>query len=221
MPMRTKYLFVVSMDVDPNKEDLFDEVYDTEHLPNLLKVPGVRGATRMAGEPIAMSIAGTEKRLAHDGAGYCAIDEIDGPRPHQPRVRQGGGGGALAKSSATLHAQSVSRALQDALAAGRRLCGELLSSAGNAGAIVDRRPPTRPSAAGKPRRGPPSPKASVPAANRRTRSGVICDARRRAARGLCRSSATAGDGLVAARCSRRDRLLQDRVLLALASCELA
>ena len=83
-------------------------------LPNLLTVPGVRGATRMAGEPIAMSIAGTEKRLAHDGAGYCAIDEIDGPRPHQPRVRQGGGGGALAKSSATLHAQSAPRALQGA-----------------------------------------------------------------------------------------------------------
>jgi hypothetical protein len=26
---------------DPDKETLFNEVYDTEHVPNLLKVPGV------------------------------------------------------------------------------------------------------------------------------------------------------------------------------------
>ena len=39
------------MDVDADKEALFNEIYDTEHIPNLLKVPGVRGVTRMAGEP--------------------------------------------------------------------------------------------------------------------------------------------------------------------------
>jgi MFS family permease len=42
------------MDVDADKEALFNEVYDTEHIPNLLKVPGVHGVTRMAGEPFAM-----------------------------------------------------------------------------------------------------------------------------------------------------------------------
>ena len=31
MPITSKYLFVASMDVDPDKEDLFNEVYDTEH----------------------------------------------------------------------------------------------------------------------------------------------------------------------------------------------
>ena len=30
MPITSKYLFVASMDVDPDKEDLFNEVYDTE-----------------------------------------------------------------------------------------------------------------------------------------------------------------------------------------------
>jgi hypothetical protein len=45
MPINTKYLFVASMDVDPDKEDLFNEVYDTEHIPNLLKVPGVRSVS--------------------------------------------------------------------------------------------------------------------------------------------------------------------------------
>jgi hypothetical protein len=79
MPMSSKYLFVVSMDVDPNKEALFNEVYDTEHIPNLLKVPGVRAVTRMTGEPFAVSIAGAEKKVAHDGPRYSAVYEIDGP----------------------------------------------------------------------------------------------------------------------------------------------
>ena len=80
MPISAKYLFVVSMDVDPGKEALFNEVYDTEHIPNLLKVPGVRAVTRMAGEPFAVSIGGAEKKVAHDGPCYSAVYEIDGPQ---------------------------------------------------------------------------------------------------------------------------------------------
>jgi hypothetical protein len=51
MPINSKYVFVASMDVDLDKEDLFNEVYDTEHVPNLLNVPGVHAATRIKGEP--------------------------------------------------------------------------------------------------------------------------------------------------------------------------
>jgi hypothetical protein len=40
MPINSKYVFVASMDVDLDKENLFNEVYDTEHIPNLLNVPG-------------------------------------------------------------------------------------------------------------------------------------------------------------------------------------
>ena len=79
MPIGSKYLFVVSMDVDADKEALFNEVYDGEHIPHLLKVPGVHAVTRMAGEPFALSIGGAEKQVAHDGPRYCAIYEIDGP----------------------------------------------------------------------------------------------------------------------------------------------
>jgi hypothetical protein len=79
MSINSNYLFVVNMDVDVDKEALFNEIYDTEHIPNLLKVPGVRGVTRMAGEPFAMSIGGAEKKVAHDGPRYSAIYEIDGP----------------------------------------------------------------------------------------------------------------------------------------------
>jgi len=79
MPIESNYLFVVS-DVDPDKEGLFNEVYDTEHVPNLLKVPGVRAAARMAGEPFVLNIGGEEKRIAQDGPRYTAIYEIDGPQ---------------------------------------------------------------------------------------------------------------------------------------------
>jgi hypothetical protein len=67
------------MDVDPAKEALFNEVYDTEHVPNLLKVPGVHAVARMAGEPFSLSIGDEEKRVAQDGPRYCALYEIDGP----------------------------------------------------------------------------------------------------------------------------------------------
>jgi hypothetical protein len=80
MPISSKYLFVVSMDVDADKEALFNEVYDTEHVPNLLKVPGVRAVARMAGENFAVSIGGAEKKVAHEGPRYSAVYEIDDPR---------------------------------------------------------------------------------------------------------------------------------------------
>jgi hypothetical protein len=57
MSINSNY-FVVNMDVDADKEAVFNEIYDTEHIPNLLKVPGVREVTRMAGEAFAMSIGG-------------------------------------------------------------------------------------------------------------------------------------------------------------------
>jgi hypothetical protein len=79
MPIVSKYLFVASMDVDPDKEELFNEVYDTEHLPNLLKVPGVQSVARMVGEPFAISIGGEEKRMPHDGPRHSALYEIDSP----------------------------------------------------------------------------------------------------------------------------------------------
>jgi hypothetical protein len=79
MPIGSKYLFVASMDVDADKEDIFNEVYDTEHIPNLLKVPGVRAVARLHGEPFAISLGGEEKKVAHDGPRYSAIYEIDSP----------------------------------------------------------------------------------------------------------------------------------------------
>jgi hypothetical protein len=79
MSITSKYLFVASMDVDPDKEALFNEVYDTEHVPTLLKVPGVHAVSRVQGEPFTVSIGGEEKRVAHEGPRHSALYEIDGP----------------------------------------------------------------------------------------------------------------------------------------------
>src|SRR5262249_33631394 len=68
LTINSKYVFVASMDVDPDKEALFNEIYDTEHIPNLLKVPGVRSATRIKGEAFEVSIAGVTRTVAHEGA---------------------------------------------------------------------------------------------------------------------------------------------------------
>ena len=80
MPIGSKYLFVVSMDVDPDKEALFNEVYDTEHVPYILKVPGVRAATRKVGEALTHSIGGVQTKKEHEGPRYAAIYEIDSPQ---------------------------------------------------------------------------------------------------------------------------------------------
>ena len=80
MRLAKKYLFVVAMDVQPDKEALFNEVYDTEHIPLLSKVPGVGAITRLKTEPAAFNIGGERKVL--DGAGmahYVAIYELDSP----------------------------------------------------------------------------------------------------------------------------------------------
>ena len=79
MPINSKYLFVASMDVTPEKEALFHEVYDTEHVPTLLKVPGVHSVTRIEGEPFSVSIGGVEKRVTPEGPRHSAVYEIDGP----------------------------------------------------------------------------------------------------------------------------------------------
>jgi hypothetical protein len=79
MPINARYVFIASMDVDADKEALFNEVYDTEHIPALLGVPGVRSAARLKGEAFAVSIGGVSNPVTHAGPVYSAIFEIDSP----------------------------------------------------------------------------------------------------------------------------------------------
>jgi hypothetical protein len=52
---RTPYVFWVLMDIEPHREQLFNELYDVEHVPLLLKLPGcvnvARYRTDTPGEP--------------------------------------------------------------------------------------------------------------------------------------------------------------------------
>src|SRR5256714_736642 len=78
MAGKAKFVFIASMDVEPAKEALFNEVYDTEHVPLLLKVPGVLAATRVKTEPLTMIIGGERKTSVVEGEPrYSAIYELE------------------------------------------------------------------------------------------------------------------------------------------------
>ena len=77
---KAKYVMIVSMDVDPEHEALFNEVYDQEHIPNLSKVPGVLGIVRYKREELIMSIGGERKVMrAENEPAYHAIYELENP----------------------------------------------------------------------------------------------------------------------------------------------
>jgi hypothetical protein len=80
MPIGAKYLFIVSMDVTLEKEALFNEVYDDEHVPCLMKVPGVLSVTRTTATPLTMSIGGELREMIAEGEPkHTAIYEIESP----------------------------------------------------------------------------------------------------------------------------------------------
>ena len=72
------YIYVVQMDVPANKEADFNRIYDTQHVPELSKVPGVRGVVRYRLESADV-----------DGvARYAAVYEIDAPDLPQSPARK-------------------------------------------------------------------------------------------------------------------------------------
>ena len=75
-----KYLFVASMDIEPEKLDLFNEVYDTEHIPTLMKVPGVVDITRLSRQPLKLSMGGQINEIVVEGEpNFSAFYWIDNP----------------------------------------------------------------------------------------------------------------------------------------------
>jgi hypothetical protein len=80
MSGKAKYLMIASMDVDPEHEAIFNEVYDKEHVPNLSKVPGILSITRYKRDELTMNIGGERKtiRIENEPA-YTAIYELDSP----------------------------------------------------------------------------------------------------------------------------------------------
>jgi len=80
MPIQTRYLFSAAMSVRPDKEALFNEVYDKEHVPSLLGVPGVIAVARFKSEPVTMMIGGERKTIVIESEPtYNALYEIESP----------------------------------------------------------------------------------------------------------------------------------------------
>jgi len=77
MPITGNWLFTASMDVDADKEALFNEVYDTEHIPHLSKVPGVVSATRLKIDTLQVTMGGETKKVEPTGLPrYTCIVEL-------------------------------------------------------------------------------------------------------------------------------------------------
>jgi hypothetical protein len=80
MAGKAKYLMIASMDVEPQYEELFNEVYDKEHVPNLSKVPGVLGISRYKRGTLTMNIGGERKTIEIPNEPvYTAIYELESP----------------------------------------------------------------------------------------------------------------------------------------------
>ena len=78
MHPKARFLFTAAMDVDPAKEALFNEVYDTEHIPELMKVPGCLAVYRSTLAPLKMSIGGEVKTIVAEGEPkYSAVYELE------------------------------------------------------------------------------------------------------------------------------------------------
>ncbi len=80
MPSDYPYLFTASMDVQSAKDGLFNEVYDTEHVPALLKVPGVISVARYKTRELTMMLAGERHTVVIEGEPtYTALYGLESP----------------------------------------------------------------------------------------------------------------------------------------------
>ena len=80
MPITGKWIFTAAMDVDADKEALFNEVYDTEHIPFLSRVPGVISATRCKLDTLRITMGGETKTVdsSRDPRYVCML-ELENP----------------------------------------------------------------------------------------------------------------------------------------------
>jgi hypothetical protein len=80
MSISSRYLFSAAMDVTADREQLFHEVYDTEHVPLILTVPGVVAATRFETQPLTMMLGGERRTIDPQGAPrFHALYELESP----------------------------------------------------------------------------------------------------------------------------------------------
>jgi hypothetical protein len=80
MPLTTRYLLSAAMDVQPDRDAVFNEVYDREHVPMLLEVPGVISVARFKTRELTMVIGGERKTIVMENEPrYHALYELESP----------------------------------------------------------------------------------------------------------------------------------------------
>jgi len=79
MPFDSRFVFVAAMDIDPEKEDLFNEIYDSEHISNLLDVDGVISVSRSKRVPANLTIGGETVVVGADEPMFIAYYELENP----------------------------------------------------------------------------------------------------------------------------------------------
>ena len=80
MSQRSKYLFIASMDIAADKEELFNDVYNTEHCPLLSQVPGVVSVARFETQKLTMIIGGeTRTIVVENEPKHHALYEVESP----------------------------------------------------------------------------------------------------------------------------------------------
>ena len=95
------YIYLVQMDIPPELEEDFNRIYDTQHVPNILTVPGVSSCTRYRVESGDVEgVATIRRRLrdrlarpAHlrrveDRLGQGRLDNAYSPQRNQPHPRR-------------------------------------------------------------------------------------------------------------------------------------
>ena len=66
---RAPFIYMVQMDIPAEHEADFNRIYDTEHVPEIMQVPGVRGCSRYV----------LERTNKQGMAKYLALYEVDSP----------------------------------------------------------------------------------------------------------------------------------------------
>lgn len=78
--MNSPYLFIASMSIDSAHEDLFNEVYELEHIPAILRVSGVESAVRFRTRVAELLIGGQRRQIpAGEEPLYHAIFGLSNP----------------------------------------------------------------------------------------------------------------------------------------------
>src|SRR5262245_31399265 len=80
VPIHARYVLSAAMDVEPEKEAIFNELYDADHIRVLRQVPGVLSVARFKTEELTLVIGGERRRIAVDNEpAYRALWELESP----------------------------------------------------------------------------------------------------------------------------------------------